>query len=146
MSNALPRSPEEIAESFLELKNKIDTLLDICPKNDGRFIILTNCSFALLSIITRMNTWTALSNNFSLQNAFKKITGFREGSLEDFLRQDIFFVRLGFTAIFQFQIETLFKILLQRLENKKPPEKYSQIVKRLLKVLDLDSEEKEEIL
>ncbi|MHB8602486.1 MAG: hypothetical protein ACYC6W_06390 [Nitrosotalea sp.] len=146
MSEIIPKLPEDIAEKFLELKNKIVTITENYNEKDGRFVILNNCNLAIISIITKLNTWLALRNDPTLQIIYRRMIGLDEGDLEGFMRQEIFFVRLSFVAIFQFQIETLFKILIAKLENKQPPEKYYQIIKRLLKLLKLESQEKEDIL
>ena len=79
--------------------------------------------------------------------SFKILIGLERGDLKIPMEADMLFVRLSFVALFQFQLETLLKILLSKITHKSTPDGYYNIAKEILDILDIkNSKTKHNIL
>ena len=132
----------ELRKRFQEIKNKYGY-----PEDDGRVKILNNLTWAIVSIVSRLNIILALNNKQFSHEQVGNLIGLSKGDLKTPIEADLLFVRLSFVALFQFQVETLLKIILREIEGKEPPKTYHKIVEQTLKVLQInDWERKLDIL
>ncbi len=149
MRYASPKSDEEFAYQLLGLRTKIDEIKNKYPypDEDGRKSALNALTWIISSAIMRFNIILALKNNKIKPNVVQSLIGLKKGDLKTALEADLTFTKLSLVAIFQFQIENLFKIILSNLTKNKPPQGYYNIVEKIVTALDLkDSEKKLETM
>lgn len=132
----------KLRENIIEISTKYGY-----PSQDGRSDILNNLGWLIVPILIRMSTLISLDTNVVSQKQIREIFRLYSGDLQTPLQFDMSFTRWNFIIFFQFQIETLLKILFLHLEEKNPPRSYSVVVKKILEILDIsDKERKIDIL
>ena len=146
MSEYIPTTPEAIEEKLLELSEKIGNIATEYSENDGRCIFLNNLRLPVIFMFTKLHTWITLRDHHELRDTYSQIIGLTDGDLNGFLHQERFFIRLSSIVMFQFQIEALFKNILIKLDEQESPYDYTNIVKKLLKKLELDTKERRDTL
>ncbi len=132
---------EEMCRRFIELRHRLIEIKNKqnLPETDGRVQILNNIAWATVSIITRLNIMLALNNKRIPHNTVKQLLGLSSGDLKLPLETDMLIIRLGVITLFQFQLETLLKNILEKITNNPPPSNYWDITEKILRELSIKS-------
>ena len=138
------KSLQESGDRFYNLREKLIILSTKYgyPSQDGRSDILNNLGWLIAPVLIRMSTLISLDKKIITQEKIREIFRLYSGDLQTPLQLDISYTRWSFIIFFQFQIETLLKILLLHMEEKNPPRNYSKVVERILNVLNIPEKEK----
>lgn len=134
----------EDKKQFLELRGKFHELLTKYgyPDNDGRNIILSSCCNLFMSSVMNMSLLESLDKKIISEEQARKLLSNDLGDFHASMMVENDIRRISFVTNFQFQIETLFKIILSSI-GENVPRQYYDIVTKLLSVLQIhNSEEK----
>lgn len=126
-----------LRERLFQIRAKYDY-----STKDGRLDILNNMSWLIASVLIRMSTLISLDKEIITQEQIRETYRLYSGDLQTPLQADMNFTRLSFIILFQFQIETLLRIILQHITGKDSPWNYSDVVERILTTLKINDKEK----
>lgn len=132
-------SLEERTKRLLQLRLRIQEIKNKFgyPEKDGREKILNNITWIIASVVMKMNIALEYNNNPQIRPTIQKLIGLSQGDLKTPLEVDVDITRMSFITMFQFQLETLMKILLAEFSTKKLPQGFYDISKELLTVLSI---------
>jgi uncharacterized protein (DUF2267 family) len=140
---------EEDRDRFLDLRKKFLELMTQYgyPDTDARVMILNNFCGIINSSIMNMSILVSLDKKIIRENDAKRILGMSDvGNFHSVMMNENDLRRISFLTMFQFQLETLFKILLSSLDVK-PDVEFSKVVNQVIKKLSLpQSDQKRNIL
>jgi len=141
MSYVPAKTLEERARRLIELRSYIQETKNKfeLSENDGRVKILNNLTWIIASEVMKMNIALKYNNNPEIRPTIQKLIGLSRGDLKTPLGVSIDISRMSFVTVFQFQLETLMKILLAELTKKNPPIGFYNISDRLLNVLSINN-------
>jgi len=135
---------QERCRRYIELRSRIIKIKNgqNLPEKDGRVQILNNIAWAVVSIISRLNIILALNAGQVSHTTVKQLIGLGKGDLKIPLETDLTVVRFGVLTLFQFQLETLLKNILEKITNNPPPNTYYAVTENLLNELSLNAKTK----
>lgn len=148
MSSIEVDSAREIGDRLHVLSKKITEFL--CDsgyaEEDARYVALNNIILFIVSALMRMSVLVSLDDGVITEEKIREVFRIWSGDLRSILNEEMKVTKIVFVTLFQFQVENLFRILLSQLDNQSIPDTYNTKVKRLLKILDLNTDDKRDKL
>lgn len=130
----------EDKDRFLKLRNKfleLNTKYGY-PDHDGRVILLNNICNLIMSAIMNMSLLISLDKKIIKEEQVRRLLSVDTGNFHGSMMAENDLRRVVYITIFQFQIETLFKVLLTGL-GEIPSKNYYNIIKQILTRLNLSN-------
>lgn len=144
MSNIKADSVQEIGKRLYAFNSKITNFLQNSGygQEDARCIILKNISSLIAPPLMRASIIISIQNNVITEEKVKEIFGDYGGDLSDLLDYDMRIARIAYVTLFQFQVESLFSVILSELSAQRLPKGYYCKAKKLLEILNMNNDYK----